>query len=112
MSQNNKDLLQNRLKGIQKERDKVQQNTGKVIDGLVSKEEEKPDFKKMAEELSRRKEEETSGANQDHVKDTIYVQKDLYDAFNSLCVKHGDKKRYVNEALADYVQKKYKELMK
>lgn len=81
-----------------------------VIQQIIHQEEDKPDFEKIAEELARRHEEEKRSLNDEHIKDTIYIQKDIYKAFNALCTERGLKKQYVNEAIADFVQKKYKEL--
>ena len=39
-----------------------------------------------------------------------YIDENIAKAFNSLCVKRGDQKEYINAALADYIQKRYKEL--
>ena len=81
-----------------------------VIQQIIHQEEDKPDFEKIAEELARRHEEEKHSLNQGYTKDTIYIQDDIYKAFNALCVKRGDKKEFVNIALADFVEKRYKEL--
>lgn len=69
-----------------------------------------PDFAKIAEDLKRRHEEEKHSLNEGHVKMTIYVEENIAAAFNALCIKRGDQKKYLNEALADYVAKKYREL--
>ena len=41
---------------------------------------------------------------------TIYVRKDIADAFNALITKRGQQKEFTNQALADFIQKKTKEL--
>lgn len=81
-----------------------------VIQQIVHQEEDKPDFEKIAEELAQRHEEEKRSLNQGFVKDTIYIQEDVYKAFNALCTERGMKKQYVNEALALFIKKKYKEI--
>ena len=83
-----------------------------VIDGIVHQEEEKTDFSKIAQELQERHEKEAVGANENYVKDTLYIESDIYKAFNALCVKRGDKKIHVNRALAEYVEREYKKLKK
>lgn len=106
MSKN--DRFKERLSGIN-DGSKIE-NKKEVIQKIIHQEEETPDFSKIAEELAQRHEEEKHSLNDAHVKDTIYIQEDIYKAFNSLCVKRGDKKQFVNEALADFIVKKYKEI--
>ena len=81
-----------------------------VIQQIIHQEEDKPDFEQIARELQQRHEEEKRSLNDNHIKDTIYIQEDIYKAFNALCTERGLKKVYVNEAIADFVQKKYREL--
>ena len=83
-----------------------------MIGGIVNQEAEKTDFAKIAEELSKRKEKETVGHNDNHVKATIYIEADIYRAFEALCVKRGDRKHHINKALAEYVEREYKKLSK
>ena len=108
MSKNNK--LQDRLAGLQQEKETIKGNSGKVISGIINQEQETPDFAKIAEELQQRHEEEARSLNHGYVKDTIYIEENIYKAFNALCTERGMKKQLVNEALADFVQKKYREL--
>lgn len=108
MSKNNK--LQDRLAGLQQEKDTIKSNPGKVISGIISQEQDTPDFAKIAEELQERHEQEKHSLNSGYIKDTIYIEENLYKAFNSLCLKRGDKKQMVNEALSEYVTKRYREL--
>ena len=75
-------------------------------------EQEAPDFAKIAEELQQRHEQEKRSLNDRYIKDTIYIEENIYKAFNALCTERGMKKQLVNEALADFVQKKYRELQK
>lgn len=108
MSKNNK--LQDRLAGLQQEKETIKGNSGKVISGIISQEQETPDFARIAEELKQRHEREARSLNDGFVKMTIYVDENIAKAFNSLCVKRGDQKEYINAALADYIQKRYREL--
>ena len=108
MSKNNK--LQDRLAGLQQDKDTIKGNSGKVISGIISQEQETPDFAKIAEELQQRHEQEKRSLNDSYVKDTIYIEENIYKAFNALCTERGMKKQLVNEALADYVKKRYREL--
>lgn len=108
MTKNNN--LKNRLNSIQKDKDAIKGNPGKVINNIISQEQETPDFAKIAEELQQRHEQEKRSLNDSYVKDTIYIEENIYKAFNALCTERGMKKQLVNEALADFVQKKYREL--
>lgn len=108
MSKNND--MKNRLAGLQKEKEAIVGNPSKVINGIVNQEQESPDFAKIAEELQKRHEEEKRSLNDSYIKDTIYIEENIYKAFNALCTERGMKKQLVNEALADFVQKKYREL--
>lgn len=108
MSKN--DNFKNRLESLQKDKDAIKGNPGKVISGIISQEQETPDFAKIAEELQQRHAEEKRSLNDNYIKDTIYIEENIYRAFNALCTERGMKKQLVNEALADFVQKKYREL--
>lgn len=103
------DLLSERLKAVQKEKEADEKNKPGVVNTIVTGEEEKPDFIKMAEVLEAQKEERVS-ENSEYTKDTIYIRTDLFNALQALCVKQGDKKRLVNEMYEEFLTKKYKEL--
>ena len=102
--------MKDRLNKIKQEQGTIKGNPAKVIGGIINQEQETPDFAKIAEMLEARKQEEAKGENDNHIKDTIYVEETVYRSFNALCVRRGDKKKFVNEALADFVKKKIKEL--
>lgn len=102
------DLLNERLKAVQKEKE-AEKNKPGVVKTIVTGEEEKPDFMKMAEVLEKEKEERVS-ENEFYQKDTIYIRKDLFNAMNALCEKQGDKKKFVNQAYEEFLAKKYKEM--
>lgn len=108
MSKNND--FKSRLENLQKDKEAIKSNPGKVIGGIISQEQEAPDFAQIAEELQQRHAEEARSLNTGYVKDTIYIEENIYKAFNALCTERGMKKQLVNEALADFVQKKYREL--
>ena len=106
MSKN--DRFKEKLSGIN---DGVKiENKKEVIQKIIHQEEETPDFSKIAEELAQRHEEEKHSLNDGYQKMTIYVEENIAKAFNALCVKRGDQKQFINEALAEYVSKKYKEI--
>ena len=106
MSKNER--FKNRLQGIN-DGSEIKKKK-EVIQQIIHQEEERPDFEKIAEELQQRHEGEKRSLNTGYIKDTIYIQEDVYKAFNALCTERGLKKQYVNEALADFVQKKYREI--
>ena len=108
MSKNND--FKSRLENLQKDKEAIKSNPGKVIGGIISQEQETPDFAQIAEELQKRHAEEKRSLNDSYIKDTIYIEENIYRAFNALCTERGMKKQLVNEALADFVQKKYREL--
>ena len=106
---NKNDLLNQRLKEIVKDKNEVEGNKPGVVNTIVTGEEEKPDFMKMAAELEAQKEERVS-ENLGYTKDTIYIRDDLFQAMQALCAKQGDKKKFVNQAYEEFLTKKYKEL--
>lgn len=108
MSKNND--FKSRLANLEKDKEAIKSNPGRVIGGIISQEQEAPDFAQIAEELQQRHAEEARSLNTGYVKDTIYIEENIYKAFNALCTERGMKKQLVNEALADFVQKKYREL--
>lgn len=108
MSKN--EQINKRLEAMRKQ--ESENKPSAVIDGIVKQEEEKTDFSKIAQELQERHEKEAVGANENYVKDTLYIESDIYKAFNALCIKRGDKKYHVNKALAEYVQREYKRIQR
>ena len=104
----NKDLIAERLKAMNESNQTLkQEKTTNVIQNIATGEEEKPDFMKMAGALEAQK---TNSMNDDHVKDTIYIRHDLFNALQSLCKAPGDKKFHVNAAYEMYLTKVYKEM--
>lgn len=70
-----------------------------------------PDFAAIAEQLkAQSKKRADKGANEDYVKMTLYVEKDVAAAFRALASRHGLQKEYTNEALKDFIKKKSREL--
>lgn len=111
MSKNSK--INERLNSIQQKKEQFAHNgdKGELVTKIMNQEEEKVDMKAIAEALQEQREEQP-GLNVGYRKDTLYIQEDIYNAFNALCVNRGDKKKFVNEAIQDFVLKKYKELGK
>lgn len=109
-----KDLLNEKLNqiGNPKNDQQKQKSHEELLKQLSDQKSDAPDFETIAEELQRRHEEEKRSLNKGYTKDTIYIENNLYKAFNALCTERGMKKQYVNQALADFVQKKYREIQK
>lgn len=105
--------MKDRAERLKREAEEAKKNADKkdMVKQLSHQKEADTDFAKIAEEFTRRlADNKKDSANDKHVKDTIYIEEDLYRAFSALCVNRGDKKLYVNMALRDFVLKKYREL--
>ena len=102
--------INQRLEKIASGQKKNRESQAEMLAQMTEQKTDQPDFEAIAEELKERHIKEARSENFEHIKDTIYVQKDIYEAFNALCTKRGDKKKYTNQALAEFVAKKYKEL--
>ena len=109
-----KETAQERLDRLKREKEQAQNKTQKanMVSQLAHQQDVTTDFEKITEEFKKLQEEKLPGANEGYTKDTIYIRDSLYKAFNALCVNRGDKKKYVNMAIEDFVLKMYKELKK
>ena len=108
------DLIKQRLAEIEKQK-KAEKSRPDVVASIVDGETADNKLKAIAEELKKRKDEydpraKDGGFKDNYVKDTIYIEKDIYEAFNALCLEYGDKKRYANQAFKDFVMKKHEEI--
>lgn len=111
MSKQNK--INDRLNGIQQAKQEINGGSrSEFVEKLVTNEVETIDMAAIAEELQQQRTEEPVSANDGYTKDTLYIENDLFRAFNALCVKRGDKKKFANEAIRDFVLKKYREMQK
>ena len=81
-----------------------------LVAQLTHEDDGEPDFAELAKKLEERKAQEAKGENEDHVKLTIYIRRDIADGFNALITKRGQQKAFANEAFADFILKKSKEL--
>lgn len=82
-----------------------------LVEQLTHEDAGEPDFAKLAKKLEERKEaEKKPSANENTVKFTIYVEKDIANAFKAICTERGDQKRFATQAFSDFVIKKTKEL--
>jgi hypothetical protein len=102
-----------RLANLKKEQEAAKAAVPKdteLVSQLTHENDGKPDFSELAQKLQERQEKEAKGENQDHVKMTMYIRKDIYDAFNALITKRGQQKEFTSQALSDFIQKKAREL--
>lgn len=102
-----------RIARMKREREEAAKKAAEEKDNLVGqlthKTDGEPDFAQLAEKLKSRKEEETPTATET-VKFTIYIDKPVAEAFQALCVKRGDQRRFATEAFAEFVKRKVREL--
>lgn len=82
-----------------------------LVEQLAHEDSGEPNLADIAEKLKARQAAEAVPTfNERTEKMTIYVDADVAEAFNSLCVNRGDKQRYVTQALREFTIKKAKEL--
>lgn len=106
---NKNDKINERLQALGGKKGDIGQSK-RVIDKIMHQEEEQPDLSAIAAELQERNEREAKGENEGYIKATIYIKEEVYNAFQALCLRRGDKKKYTNEAFLDFILKKHKEL--
>lgn len=103
------ETLEERIKRLQEEKEAAKAaNESKLVEEFTGS--EPVSFEEIAKELEKRKDAEVKSKLTGFRKDTIYIREDIYAAFNALCIKQGQKKAYVNEALSDFIMKKYREM--
>lgn len=107
-----KETVQERLERMKREKDAAKEKAGteEIVSQLAHESDGNPDFAEIARKLEERKATEAKGENEGYVKMTIYVEENLAKSFNALITKRGQQKEFTNQALADFVQKKAKEL--
>ncbi len=114
MSKEKKETTQERLERMKREREEAAKKAGEtdsqLVDQLTHKSDGEPNFAELAQKLQERQEQESKSENADHVKMTMYIRRDIYDAFNALITRRGQQKEFTNQALSDFVLKKAKEL--
>lgn len=109
----NKETAQERMERLKREREEAKKAAAggnDLIDQLTHESTGEPDFSELARKLAERQATEAKGENYNHVKMTMYIRKDIYDAFNALITKRGQQKEFTNQALAEFVQRKAREL--
>ena len=87
-----------------------QNQNAELIGQLTHENDGSPDFSELAKKLEERKAMEAKGENEGYVKMTIYIRQDIADSFNALITKRGQQKEFANQAFADFIQKKSREL--
>lgn len=107
-----KETAMERLERLKREKEaaKNSETTTELVNQLTHESNGEPDFTEIAKRLQERKAQESKGENEGYVKMTIYIRKDIADSFNGLITKRGQQKEYANQALADFVAKKIREL--
>lgn len=108
-----KETAAERLERMKREKEASREsgeNTTDLVGQLTHESTGEPDFTELAKRLEERKAQEVKGENEDHVKMTIYIRKDIADAFNALITKRGQQKEFTNQALTDFIQKKVREM--
>lgn len=106
-----KETTQERMERMKREREAAKKaGDSQIVEQLTNESTGEPDFSEIAKKLKERKKKETKGENEGHVKMTMYIRQDIYDAFNALITKRGQQKEFTNQALSDFIQKKSKEL--
>lgn len=88
---------------------KAAEEQSNLVSQLTHEATGEPDFAQLAEKLKSRKEAEAPTTTET-VKFTIYIDRDVAEAFQALCVKRGDQRRYATEAFAEFVKRKVREL--
>lgn len=108
---NEKETAQERMARMKREREAAKKaGDSQIVEQLTNESNGEPDFSEIAKKLEERKAKEHKGENFNHVKMTMYIRQDIYDAFNALITKRGQQKEFTNQALSDFIQKKSKEL--
>ena len=113
MSEKRPETALQRMERIKLEREKAKERTGAgetLVGQLTHEEDGEPNFEELARKLEERKAQEAKGENEDYVKLTIYIRKDIAAGFNALITKRGQQKEFANQAFADFIVKKSKEL--
>lgn len=112
---NDKKRVADKLARMRRDTDEVgaadQSAHADLVEQLAHEESGEPNLAAIAEKLkARQAAEAVPSFNERTEKMTIYVDADVAEAFNSLCVNRGDKQRYVTQALREFTIKKAKEL--
>lgn len=105
-----KETAKERLERMKRESQVDKREGNELVSQLTHQAAGAPDFNEIAKKLEERKAQEPKSENEGHVKMTIYVREDLHRSFAALCTKRGQQKEFINEAIADFVAKKIREM--
>lgn len=108
---NQKETTAERLARMKKEQEAAKAGKDTELVGqLTHTSDGEPDYAEIAAKLQEQSGKQDKGANEDYIKMTLYVEKDVAAAFRALANRHGLQKEYTNAALRDFIAKKVKEL--
>lgn len=102
-----------RLARMKQEREAVKDQSGteELVSQLAHESGTEPDLADITAKLKERQAAETVPSFDERtVKTTIYIDADVAEAFDALCLKRGDKQRFATQALREFCIKKSKEL--
>ena len=102
MSTNN---FKDKLKHIGQQKDEVKKK-GTTVEEITQGNEEEVDFAAIAAELEQTVEEH-HGENENCVKTTLYLDKNVFAAFQKLTTGRGEKKKAANAAISAWVIQEY-----
>ena len=108
-----KETALERIQRLKREKEAAKEaETGNpdLVSQLTHESTGEPDFSEIADKLKARQDEKKVYPRKNYVKYCIYVEAPIAEAFNALCLERGDQRRFASEALADFVQKKAREL--
>lgn len=103
--------FQTELDKIKAERERLEKK-GTSINQFTHEKPEPVDFAAIARELEeKQKKEPEPGANEGYEKTTLYIQQDIYRAYQALTAnERGAKKEFANAAFAAEIQRRYQAL--
>lgn len=109
---NNQENAAERLARMKRDKEAAKANSSseEIVSQLTHESTGEPDFSEIARKLEERKAQEAKGENEGYVKMTIYIREDIAASFNALITKRGQQKEFANQAMADFVAKKIREL--
>lgn len=108
-----KETAAERIERMKREKEAASKETEKnapLVQQITNEKSLEPDFAEIARKLKERQDAEKTSALAGAVKYTIYLDADVASAFQALCIKRGDQRRYANEAMKDFINKKAREL--
>ena len=100
-----------RIQRLQNNKSVIPGNT--LVNQLTHAEPDITNFDEITKKLKERQKNEKAPLLENaekYTKYTIYVEKPVAEAFQALCLKRGDQRRYANQAIKEFVEKKVKEL--